>query len=148
MGTILGWGGGMAGPGNAEYDYTIRDLTGVDMKPTREFPVDPANQAGFDNSGESLISSPRPAEEVSAGSDAKWRTAWCFHTPDGFDFAPYPMLVETDREKYAIQRIVNFYFSQPTDYADYFEAAWQFKISLCPQHSPALQWPRSPRMRR
>jgi hypothetical protein len=43
---------------NAEYDYTIRDLTGVDIRPTREFPVDPANQAGFDNSGESLAMSP------------------------------------------------------------------------------------------
>ena len=30
-------------------------------------------------------------------------------TPDGFDFAPYPMLVETDRDRYAIQRIVGFY---------------------------------------
>ena len=39
---------------NAEYDYTIGDLTGVDIRPTREFPVDPANAAGFDNSGESL----------------------------------------------------------------------------------------------
>ena len=35
---------------NAEYDYTIRDLTGVDIRPAQEFPVDPANQAGFDNS--------------------------------------------------------------------------------------------------
>ena len=43
---------------NAEYDYTIRDLTGVDIHPAREFPVDPANQAGFDNSGESLAMSP------------------------------------------------------------------------------------------
>ncbi len=43
---------------NAEYDYTIRDLTGVDLRPTREFPVDPANEAGFDNSGESLAMSP------------------------------------------------------------------------------------------
>src|SRR5205823_12369278 len=43
---------------NAEYDYTIRDLTGVDLHPTREFPVDPANQEGFDNSGESLTISP------------------------------------------------------------------------------------------
>ena len=31
---------------NSEYDYTIRDLTGVDIRPTRAFPVDPANQAG------------------------------------------------------------------------------------------------------
>jgi len=30
---------------NAEYDYTIRDLTGVDIRPTKEFPVDPANEA-------------------------------------------------------------------------------------------------------
>src|SRR5579884_3378013 len=43
---------------NAEYDYTIRDLTGADIQPAREFPVDPANQAGFDNSGESLTMSP------------------------------------------------------------------------------------------
>jgi hypothetical protein len=43
---------------NAEYNYTIRDLTGVDMRPTRELPVDPANPAGFDNSGESLTMSP------------------------------------------------------------------------------------------
>src|SRR4051812_47616933 len=39
---------------NAEYDYTTRDLTGLDIHPTKEFPVDPANEAGFDNSGESL----------------------------------------------------------------------------------------------
>jgi hypothetical protein len=37
------------------------------------------------------------------------------------------MLVETDREKYAIQRIVDFYERQPTDYADYFQAAWRFR---------------------
>src|SRR5438045_4284178 len=43
---------------NAEYDYTIRDLTGIDIRPTQEFPVDPANEAGFDNSGESLTMSP------------------------------------------------------------------------------------------
>ncbi|MEJ7636655.1 MAG: DUF1587 domain-containing protein [Singulisphaera sp.] len=31
---------------NAEYDHTIRDLTGVDLRPTKEFPVDPANGPG------------------------------------------------------------------------------------------------------
>src|SRR6476619_1579822 len=30
----------------AEYNYTIRDLTGFDIRPTREFPIDPANEAG------------------------------------------------------------------------------------------------------
>src|SRR5262249_31658939 len=43
---------------NVEYDYTIRDLTGIDLRPAQEFPVDPANQEGFDNSGESLTVSP------------------------------------------------------------------------------------------
>src|SRR5262245_24208209 len=28
---------------NAEFDYTVRDLTGIDIRPTREFPIDPAN---------------------------------------------------------------------------------------------------------
>jgi hypothetical protein len=110
---------------NAEYNYTIRDLTGQDLQPTREFPVDPANPAGFDNSGESLTMSSallnkylQAAREVANHMVLK---------PDTVDFAPYPMLVSTDREKYAIQRIVNFYFRQPTDYADYFQAAWRFK---------------------
>ena len=43
---------------NAEYDNTIRDLTGQDMRIARTFPVDPANTSGFDNSGETLTMSP------------------------------------------------------------------------------------------
>ena len=39
-----------------EYDNTIRDLTGVDIKPASSFPVDPTNTAGFDNSGTRLES--------------------------------------------------------------------------------------------
>jgi hypothetical protein len=110
---------------NAEYNYTIRDLTGVDLRPTREFPVDPANTAGFDNSGESLTMSPALLNKyLQAAREVSNHLAL---TPDGFVFAPYPMLVETDREKFAIQRIVNFYLHQPTDYADYFQAAWRFK---------------------
>jgi hypothetical protein len=110
---------------NAEYNYTIRDLTGVDLHPAREFPVDPANQAGFDNSGESLTISP---SLMSKYLDAARRVAeHLVLKPDGFSFAPYPMLVETDREKYPIHRIVDFYDRQPTDFAQYFEAAWRYK---------------------
>jgi hypothetical protein len=110
---------------NAEYDYTIRDLTGVDLRPAREFPVDPANPEGFDNSGESLAMSPALLNKYLQA--AREVASHMVLTPDGFDFAPYPMLVETDREKYAIQRIVDFYLGQPTDFADYFEAAWRYK---------------------
>lgn len=110
---------------NAEYNYTVRDLTGQDMQVTRRFPIDPANPEGFDNSGESLTMSPallnkylQAAREIASHMVLK---------PDSIDFAPYPMLVETDREKYAIERILDFYFRQPTQYADYFQAAWRFK---------------------
>src|SRR6476646_7033261 len=58
-------------------------------------------------------------------------------TPDGFIFAPGPVLAETDRDQFAIKRIVDFYHSQPTDYADYFEAAWRYK------HRAALGKPRA-----
>ncbi len=61
---------------NAEYNYTIRDLTGEDLQPTREFPVDPANPAGFDNSGESLTMSPRCSTST-CRPRAKWPITWC-----------------------------------------------------------------------
>ena len=110
---------------NAEYNYTVRDLTGQDLQPTKEFPVDPANPAGFDNSGESLTMSSALLNKYlqAARSVADHMVL----SPDGIDFAPYPMLVETDREKYAIQRILAFYYRQDTDYADYFQAAWRYK---------------------
>lgn len=120
---------------NAEYNYTIRDLTGVDIRPTREFPVDPANPAGFDNSGESLSMSPALLNKyLQAAREVGDHMAL---TTEGFGFALHPMLVETDREKYAIQRIVDFYERQPADYADYFQAAWRFK------HRAALGKPRA-----
>jgi hypothetical protein len=110
---------------NSEYNYTVRDLTGVDLQPTREFPVDPANQAGFDNSGESLTMSPALFNKyLLAAREVADHMAL---TPDGFIFAPGPVLAETDRDQFAIRRIVDFYHSQPTDYADYFEAAWRYK---------------------
>ena len=110
---------------NAEYDNTIRDLTGVDMRVARQFPVDPANQAGFDNSGESLTMSPALLNKyLKAASEVADHAVF---KPDGIDFAPYPALAETDREKYAIQRILSFYAAQPTNYADYFEAAWRYR---------------------
>ena len=94
---------------NAEYNYTIRDLTGQDMQITRQFPVDPANPAGFDNSGESLTMSPALLNKYLQA--AREVADHMVLTPDGIDFAPHPMLVETDREKYAIQRIIQFLLS-------------------------------------
>ena len=109
----------------AEYDYTIRDLTGVDIRPARQFPVDPANQAGFDNSGESLAMSPALLNKYLLA--ARTVADHMFLNATGFEFAPHPMLVETDRDRYSIQQIVDFYGRQNTDYADYFNAAWVYR---------------------
>ncbi len=118
---------------NAEYDYTIHDLTGVDLRPTKEFPVDPANQAGFDNSGESLDMSPALFKKYyQAARDVADHVVL---EPDGLAFAPNPMLDESDRDKYSVLRIVDFYQRQPTDFAAYFFAAWRF------QHRAALGQP-------
>jgi len=110
---------------NAEYDYTIRDLTGVDIRPAREFPVDPANEAGFDNSGESLAMSPALVRKYLDA--ARLVASHLLLTPDGARFAPHPVVVVTDRDKYAVKRIVEFYGRQPTDLAAYFAAAWRYR---------------------
>jgi hypothetical protein len=110
---------------NAEYDYTVRDLTGVDLRPTREFPVDPANGAGFDNSGESLTMSPALVKKYLEAARAV--ADHLVLKPDGLSFAPHPVIADTDRDKYCVNRIIDFYKRQRTDYADYFFAAWRYR---------------------
>lgn len=110
---------------NAEYDYTIRDLTGVDIRPTREFPVDPANEAGFDNTGESLTMSPALVKKYLAA--ARLVADHVVFKPNGLVFAPHPVIAETDRDKYCVHRIVDFYQKHQIDFADYLFAAWQYR---------------------
>src|SRR6476646_5515607 len=110
---------------NAEYDHTVRDLTGVDLRPARELPVDPANEAGFDNSAESLAMSPALLKKY---LEAARRVAdHLVLKPEGFDFADHPMIADTDRDKYCVRRVIEFYKRQPTDLAEYFQAAWRFR---------------------
>jgi Protein of unknown function (DUF1592)/Protein of unknown function (DUF1588)/Protein of unknown function (DUF1587)/Protein of unknown function (DUF1595)/Protein of unknown function (DUF1585) len=110
---------------NMEYNYTIRDLTGVDIRPTREFPVDPANTAGFDNSGETLAMSPTLLKKYL--NAAREVANHMYLKEKGFAFAPHPMIVETDRDKLCVQQIIDFYHEQDIDYADYFQSAWRFR---------------------
>ncbi len=109
---------------NAEYDNTIRDLTGVDIRPAREFPVDPTNMAGFDNSGESLSMSPAMVNKYLQA--ARTVANHLVLKPAGIAFAPHLVLVETDRDKYCINQIIEFYRRQNTNYADYFRAVWRY----------------------
>ena len=120
---------------NAEYDYSIRDLTGVDLKPTREFPADPSNTAGFDNSGESLAMSPSLlGKYLLAARDG---SDHMFLKPIWFAFGPQRIVAETDRDIYCVRQILALYHRQNIDYADYFRAAWRFK------HRRALGKPRA-----
>jgi len=110
---------------NSEYDNTIRDLTGVDIKPTKAFPVDPANQEGFDNSGESLTISPALAKKYYEAARSVAENLVL--TSGGFAFASHPVMSEPDRDKFSVLRIVDFYRKQPTDIATYLEGAWRYK---------------------
>src|SRR6056297_2798280 len=112
---------------HAEYDNTIRDLIGVDLRPAREFPIDPANEAGFDNTGLSLTVSPSLMQKHLAA--ARHVSEHLVLQPGGFDFASHPVVTDTDRDKYAVRRIVDFYRRQPTDLADYFHAAWIVRVT-------------------
>ena len=72
---------------NAEYNYTVRDLTGVDLQPTREFPADGAAGEGFTNAAEALtdISPALFTKYLNASKDIADHVVLL---PDGFRFSP------------------------------------------------------------
>jgi hypothetical protein len=70
---------------NAEYTYTIRDLTGVDLNPAREFPTDGAAGEGFTNAGSALVMSPALLTKYfDAGREIAQHAVLL---PDGFRFS-------------------------------------------------------------
>jgi hypothetical protein len=72
---------------NAEYTYTLRDLTGVDsLDPAREFPVDGAAGEGFTNTGNALVMSPSLFTKYLDA--AKGVAKHAVLLPDGFRFSP------------------------------------------------------------
>jgi len=91
---------------NDEYNYTVRDLTGVtSLDPTREFPVDGAAGEGFTNSGEAQGMSPALAMKyLDAAKDV---ASHAVLTPEGIRFSPYT--TERDRTDDLMSRIQAFY---------------------------------------
>src|SRR5262249_6057818 len=47
--------------------------------------------------------------------------------PEGFIFAPHPAVTDTDRDKYCVHRIIDFYDRHKVDLVDYFLAAWKYQ---------------------
>ena len=73
---------------NAEYTYTLRDLTGVaSLDPAAEFPVDSASGEGFMNVGNSLVMSPSLVTKYLDA--AKAVAGHAVLLPDGIRFSPH-----------------------------------------------------------
>ena len=72
---------------NAEYTNTLRDLTGVDLDPAREFPADGAAGEGFANTGDSLAMSSTLIDRYLKA--AKHVAAHAVLEPDGVRFSPF-----------------------------------------------------------
>lgn len=71
---------------NAEYNNTVRDLTGVDLQPARDFPIDGAAGEGFTNAGDALATSSTLLNKYLTA--AKEIAAHPILLPDGFRFSP------------------------------------------------------------
>ena len=97
---------------NAEYNATIRDLTGVDLKPTREFPADGAAGEGFTNAAEAL-SEISPALLTKYLNAAKEISEHAILLPDGFRFSP--TTTRRDWTDEAVSRLRQFYSDRSTD---------------------------------
>jgi mono/diheme cytochrome c family protein len=75
---------------NAEYDHAVRDLTGVDMQPTRagEFAPDSVGGEGFANVGEAMPMTPGLVERYHQA--ARYVAARAVLLPTGFRFSASP----------------------------------------------------------
>jgi hypothetical protein len=126
---------------NAEYDHTIRDLTGVDIRPTRAFPVDPAAGEGFNNTGEALAMTPNLFQKLYAA--AQHVADHAVLTTTGLEFAPYPVITLADKMTFYEQAILQFYESHQVDYARYLTASWQYRYRPANRQAATLdEWAR------
>ncbi|MBI5760920.1 MAG: DUF1592 domain-containing protein [Planctomycetales bacterium] len=90
---------------NAEYTYTIRDLTGVSLDPAKEFPADSAAGEGFTNTGNALVMSPALLTKyLDAGKEIARHAVLL---PDGFRFSP--TMTPSDWTNDDLARIREFY---------------------------------------
>ena len=110
---------------NTEYNHSIRDLTGIDIQPTRNFPPDPAGGEGFDNTGEALSMSPNLLKKyLSAAQEV---ADHLLLRTDGIIFAPTPAVSYNERRKLTELAIIDFYNQRQVDIRAYVQAAWRYR---------------------
>lgn len=91
---------------NAEYTYTIRDLTGIGtLDPVREFPVDGAAGEGFTNTGSGQGMSPALIQKYLDAAKAVAKHAVLL--PEGIRFSPHT--TARDRTDELLAKIQAFY---------------------------------------
>ena len=84
---------------NAEFTYTIQDLTGVPLEPTREFPTDSAAGEGFTNVGSALVISPALIQKyLDAAKDI---SSHAMLVPNGIQFSTSTTQRDWTNEKLA-----------------------------------------------
>ena len=105
---------------NAEYTYTVRDLTGVgSLDPAKEFPIDGAAGEGFMNTGQALVMSPSLVTKyLDAG---KVIASHAVLMPDGLEFFAGASRRDWTEEILAKIRAL---------YAEYTDAQGGSKVSL------------------
>lgn len=108
-----------------EYDLSIRDLTGVAIRATAEFPVDPAGGEGFNNTGEALGMTPNLLSKYLGA--AQFVSEHLVLMPSGIRFAPFPVTSYNERRKLTEQAIIEFYRRHEVRIRDYLEAAWRYR---------------------
>jgi len=98
---------------NAEYTYTIRDLTRVaTLDPAKEFPVDGAAGEGFTNTGMSLVMSPTLFTKYFDA--AKSVSSHAVFLPDGLRFSPSPTRRDHTEEILARIRTLYSIYADPS----------------------------------
>jgi hypothetical protein len=110
---------------NTEYELSIRDLTGVPIRATKEFPVDPAGGEGFNNTGEVLTITPSLLNKYLGA--AQLVSDHMVLKPSGITFAPFPVTSYAERTKLTEQAIIDFYRQHDVRISDYLEAAWRYR---------------------
>ncbi len=97
---------------NAEYAWTLRDLTGVpELNPGREFPVDGAAGEGFTNAGAALVMSPALVGKYLEA--AKEVAAHAVLLPDGIAFSASTTRRDWTEERLAAIRAIYARYAVP-----------------------------------
>ena len=122
----------------AEYNNTIRDLTGVDLKPAEHFSGDGAGGEGFDNNAEAMTMLPlmvekyfKAARDISRHAEVSYTRGIVFGDDLSPTHAPRAYLVRAERE------LTNFYndffdklpkYNPRTEYGPYLMPAMKLAL--------------------